>query len=332
MTTTLPPTFPYFEGKTILYVHGFASSGQTGTARSLATMLPKARILAPDLPTEPLEVMPLLRSLVEQEQPALIIGTSMGGFFAEQLYGTPRILVNPAFKIAETIRTSPSMGLGRHEFLNPRRDGQKDFLVTKRTIEDFRQASLHSFEQAPADGGIVFGLFGRHDPVVHTQPIFARHYRHAIWFEGEHRLNDSVLIHAIMPIVRRLSDRLEGRQRPIVYADLDTTLRKPNGQPVSEAAFAFETLAQGYDMYVVVPESWHTAPTWAETQLWVEQHLGTAAYDRLVISSHKQLLLGDYFIDASPCPDSLCTTLKFGEDPFKTWRDVLTYFERLGGQ
>ena len=212
MTTTLPPTFPYFEGKTILYVHGFASSGQTGTARSLATMLPKARILAPDLPTEPLEVMPLLRSLVEQEQPALIIGTSMGGFFAEQLYGTPRILVNPAFEIAETIRTSPSMGLGRHEFLNPRRDGQKDFLVTKHTIEDFRQASLHSFEQAPADGEIVFGLFGRHDPVVHTQPIFARHYRHAIWFEGEHRLNDSVLIHAIMPIVRRLSDRLEGRQ------------------------------------------------------------------------------------------------------------------------
>ena len=39
-------------GKTILFVHGFASSGRSGTARALRILLPEAEVLAPDLPVE----------------------------------------------------------------------------------------------------------------------------------------------------------------------------------------------------------------------------------------------------------------------------------------
>ena len=35
-------------GKTVLYVHGFASSGQSGTVERLRTVLPEARVVAPD--------------------------------------------------------------------------------------------------------------------------------------------------------------------------------------------------------------------------------------------------------------------------------------------
>ena len=332
MAEIIPQTFPYFEGQSILYVHGFASSGQTGTARLLATMLPSAHILSPDLPIEPLEVLPMLREIVVQEQPALVLGTSMGGMFAEQLYGMPRILVNPAFEIAETIRTSPSMGLGRHPFLNPRKDGAKDFLVTKRTIEEFREVTAQSFSGAAEERSPVFGLFGRHDPVVHTEPLFAQHYRDAVWFEGEHRLNESILLHAVMPIIQRIDDLRTKRKRPSIFIELNHCLRKDNGEPVSESAFAVEQLARAYDVYVVFGESWHKTGEWFTAKQWADERIGVSIYNRFIISGHKEMLLGDYLIDTKVSEDFMGTSLCFGKDPFKTWRDVLTYFERLGGQ
>lgn len=48
------------------------------------------------------------------------------------------------------------------------------------------------------------------------------------------------------------------------------------------------------------------------------------------------MLLGDYLIDRYPerlsTDDFMGTVLHFGEEPFKTWEEVLTYFSRLGGQ
>ena len=76
-----------FAGKTVLYVHGFGSSGQSGTVQRLRTVLPQARIVAPDLPLHPEEAMALLHATCQEQQPSLIIGTSMGGMFAEMLYG-----------------------------------------------------------------------------------------------------------------------------------------------------------------------------------------------------------------------------------------------------
>ena len=46
--------------KTILYIHGLSSSGASSTARHLQSLLPDTRIIAPDLPLEPLEVLKLL--------------------------------------------------------------------------------------------------------------------------------------------------------------------------------------------------------------------------------------------------------------------------------
>lgn len=83
-------------GKKILYVHGFASSGQNGSVRTLRLLMPRAQVLAPDLPVEPFDAMELLRNMVVSEKPDLIVGSSMGAMYAEMLYGVDRILVNPA--------------------------------------------------------------------------------------------------------------------------------------------------------------------------------------------------------------------------------------------
>lgn len=90
-------------GKKILYVHGFASSGQNGSVRTLRLLMPRAQVLAPDLPVEPFDAMELLRNMVVSEKPDLIVGSSMGAMYAEMLYGVDRILVNPAFQLADTL-------------------------------------------------------------------------------------------------------------------------------------------------------------------------------------------------------------------------------------
>ena len=89
-------------GKKIMYVHGFGSSAQSGTVTMLQTLLPNATVIAEDLPIHPDEAMQMLRTMQQDEQPALIIGTSMGGMYTEQLTGTDRILVNPAFQMGDT--------------------------------------------------------------------------------------------------------------------------------------------------------------------------------------------------------------------------------------
>ena len=59
-------------------------------------------------------------------------------------------------------------------------------------------------------------------------------------------------------------------------------------------------------------------------------------WNRVVLTPRKNLLLGDYLIDAEPdrdgAADFMGTVIPFGSDTFRTWEEVLTYFDRLGGQ
>ena len=117
------------KGKKIMYVHGFGSSGQSGTVTRIREVFPNATVIAPDLPIRPQEALDLLRETCELEQPDLIIGTSMGGMYAEMLYGYDRILVNPAFQMGDTMKERGM--IGAQHFSNPRQDGVQDFIVTK---------------------------------------------------------------------------------------------------------------------------------------------------------------------------------------------------------
>ena len=109
------------KGKKVMYVHGFGSSGQSGTVGRMREVMPNATVIAPDLPVRPQEALALLRDVCEREKPDLILGTSMGGMYAEMLYGYDRILINPAFEIGDTM-VSHNM-IGKQTFQNPRADG-----------------------------------------------------------------------------------------------------------------------------------------------------------------------------------------------------------------
>ena len=170
--------------KKVLYLHGFASAGSSGTAVQMRSHLYPmgASVLSPDIPVSPLEAMDMLRKMVEEERPDLIVATSMGALYAEQLYGTPRLLVKRA-------------------------DGARDFKVDRPLIAEFQQVEKQSFSHIDAaEKGRVYGLFGLQDKKVNCQPDFKKHYGkdNLILFQGEHYLNGQVLGTVVMPLVEKL--------------------------------------------------------------------------------------------------------------------------------
>lgn len=324
------------EGKTILYVHGFASSGQNGTVKTLRLLLPQAEVVAPDLPVEPAEAMALLRSIVEERKPDLIISTSMGAMYAEMLYGVDRILVNPAFQLADTILKNN--GLGRREFHNPRQDGQKDFLVTKGLLESFREVSSRCFAAVDEDEkSRVFALFGLHDTLVHTHDMTREHYPQCIMFDGEHYLNDAALLHSVLPVVQWIDDRQRGVVRPSVMIAFDDVLRfRHNGEMVGAASKAAQFLAVRYDLQFVIADDADRWEEMEERRRWLEAYIGVPAWNRVSLTTRKDLLMADYLVDAHPdefCGDAFMgTVVEFGSDAFKDWNDTMVYFARLNGE
>lgn len=322
------------KGKKILYVHGFSSSGQSGTVVKIREMLPGATVVAPDLPLHPAEAMDLLHHTCETENPDLIIGTSMGGMYAEMLYGYDRILVNPAFQMGDTMLKHGM--LGKNTFLNPRQDGVQEFIVTKSLVEEYKEITAKCFagvtEEESRDR--VYGLFGDEDPVVHTHDLFSQHYRNAISFHGEHRMNDKILLHSVLPVVQWIDDRQEHRERPIIYVSIDT-LRDARGNQMSSAMKAFRYLFEHYAMYIVAPSPAYNPEYIAEVMRWAEDVVNVPAWQHLVFTNRKDLIYGDYLIDSSDeygAADFMGTLIKFGSDTFKTWEEIIEFFSRLGGQ
>ena len=189
----------------IIYFHGFGSSHASGTGEVLRRELPNDEIVAPDIPVDPAEALPYLKELCAKEQPDLIIGTSMGGMYAQQMRGFKRILVNPAFTMSTM---SKVLKTGEHQFFNGRYDGAKTFRITKDIIQHHNQMERLQFKNImPEEKETCWCLVGLHDTsVTNAEALFKKNYLadHLTRFEGEHRLNDKVIKKVLLPLVEKI--------------------------------------------------------------------------------------------------------------------------------
>ena len=198
--------------KKLMYVHGFASSGSSGTVMTLRRHLTGWRVVAPDLPVDPFEALELLRRMVIEEQPDIVVGTSMGGMYTQQLWGVPRIVVNPSFEMSRSLLFGK---MGRNKYMSKRQDGATEFRIDKAVVERFKEMEKHQFEGiTDEEKTLVVGLFGDKDPVVHFQPLMAQLYgeERCRWFAGEHRLNDTVVKKVLIPLIDELVGKDEVEQ------------------------------------------------------------------------------------------------------------------------
>ncbi len=197
----------------ILYIHGLSSSGQSGTVNLLRKHFPQGYIIAPDLPLDPTTALRLLKDICKTNPPDLIIGTSMGGMFAQQIFGYRKILVNPAFRICEVLKQNQ----GVNKFFNRRLDGVQEFVIDDELIAQYENLTAHQFDNIPAgEDTLTFGMFGINDDLVHDSDLFLRHYSNITWFDGGHRLNDNILKHFVVPEINNI----------IRLSPIDTNLSK----------------------------------------------------------------------------------------------------------
>jgi len=83
----------------ILYLHGFASCGNSTKTNMLKDYFGEESVLAPDLPVDPAEAIDFIRRQIFDHDIDLIIGSSLGGFYATyftEQYGIKTVLINPS--------------------------------------------------------------------------------------------------------------------------------------------------------------------------------------------------------------------------------------------
>lgn len=190
----------------IAFFHGFASSGASGTVELLRNMLPDDEIVAPDISMDPAEALPFLKEFCATEKPDLIIGTSMGGMYAQQMRGIRKICVNPAFNMS---RMSKVLKPGTFKYLNGRKDNAKEFRITKETIQHYFTMERRQFDGiTEQERHITWGLFGTEDDTTRgSYDLFRKYYPNASRFVGGHHLNDKALHTAVLPLIRVILDR-----------------------------------------------------------------------------------------------------------------------------
>lgn len=188
----------------VVYLHGLSSSGQSTTAQRLRRTLQKHEVISPDIPVQPEVAVTELKRLASLLRPdAIIVGTSMGGMYAQLFRGFHRILINPSFHVSNHLTESEGKRLPFH---NPRVDGAKDFEVNKKLVKKFEKLEEKQFD--PKFGIIgkrqdspdqVVAFFGKDDTVVNCKDEYLEHYSRYVDFDGGHRLDPNSTITLVVP-------------------------------------------------------------------------------------------------------------------------------------
>lgn len=192
-------------GKTLLYIHGLASSGNSRTAKEIQRQLPKTRVLSPDVPVNPQEAYEMLCTLIDEENVNVMVGSSMGGMFANVINGIAKVLVNPSFHVSESMRRK----IGKMPFFSERKDGATDFEITTELCDAYARLERRQFAFFhERDTGETFALFGTDDDTVNCRDEYIKYYGEAYeMFTGSHRLNPAVIHDHLIPAVAELVKR-----------------------------------------------------------------------------------------------------------------------------
>ena len=172
--------------KTMMYIHGYGSTGNATKAQLLQAMFPDARLVSPtfDYNTlRPQEVYNQLQEIVANEKPDLILGSSMGGYYAlctTAFYHGTVWCVNPVRDILATIRRLMTENLPDapelKSIVTARQQGQA---LLAQLLSEYEMFDRDLFQQLkPLDGQLHFALstddelLGDHHPLLDRFPNY----------------------------------------------------------------------------------------------------------------------------------------------------------------
>lgn len=210
----------------ILYLHGIGSGAESRTPAELRKDFPDIEILAPELPVSPKAAYEFLKdNYWDDDDIGLIIGTSLGGFYALSMVGalTKKLLINPALFADEDIRNG--IGLGKQPFFTKRSDGAEEYTIDEQFISELAEVRREIYKNRDPlypekmEHNMInetYALFGERDSLLSHYDDFCKLFceDNAEKFDGEHRLSVDEIHNVLAPFVRRI---LEEEPMPICF-------------------------------------------------------------------------------------------------------------------
>ena len=174
----------------VIYIHGFNSSPASFKAKVLREALcarnSDCEFIAPALPPSPRAAGHILASLAREQPSALLVGSSLGGFYATWMaenFGMRAVLVNPAVRPYELL--ADYVGPQKNLYTGEQYEFTREHLAEMRALEpliitperyflmvttgdevlDYRAAlkKYHGAQELVVDGGDHgFSSFGAH--------------------------------------------------------------------------------------------------------------------------------------------------------------------------
>jgi len=185
----------------ILFIHGLASSGAYKTADTLRILLRQSTVISPDIPIDAAQALKLLKEICSEEKPDLIVGLSLGGFWAQKLRGYKKILINPDFHISRLMRTMT----GEVKYLSPRKDGSLSFTLTKEICDAYEELEKSEFDNLTEDEiKLTVGMFANHDEMVNCYDEFQSIYGSGIRYPGAHLPTFPEIKNHLLPLVEKM--------------------------------------------------------------------------------------------------------------------------------
>lgn len=196
----------------LLYLHGLASSKESNTSKVLRDFFVDDEILSIDIPPKPYDAFNFIFKVISEFHPHIIVGTSLGGFYASLFEGPIKILINPALRPDEELPNIINFGVCK--YLKEREDGIQTFTFTQDDVNDFKglRKTLESVLLDIENINQTYAFFGSDDEVVNDSDFFNKNYSSSNNFKMDnvkHRLTSDEIKEHIVPFILQLKEKLD---------------------------------------------------------------------------------------------------------------------------
>ena len=187
----------------VLYIHGFLSSANGRTITKLKKRYGyKYDFIVPEFDANPSVSISKLNNIIKEEKPSLIIGNSLGGFYALMCDSgnIPIIVINPCVNPHEHLQRYLNQ---KTEYHNKRNDGATTYLLTQETLEKFKEYNYIK-DKIKANINRIYALLSTKDEVLGNTHINLfeeikneTSYEHNFYFlygEFGHRLGSMIYL------------------------------------------------------------------------------------------------------------------------------------------
>jgi len=165
----------------ILYIHGFGSCGMGNKSAQLRHYFGSEAVLSPDLPVSPLLAISLLEVLIREQDVDLLVGSSLGGYYATYLaekYRMKAVLLNPS--------TVPYRTLQSYVGTQKRFCDNKPFLFRQSYLDD-----LYTLQMRAVEGKYLVLLQSEDEVLDYTKAqTFYNKHRVIVEYGGNHRFEN----------------------------------------------------------------------------------------------------------------------------------------------